>query len=73
MGPGRLRQILDGDGDLLIALDEQDVAGLERSPERFRVGGCERLVAARFRLKNARQPLAGAIKRIVDKTHARRC
>src|SRR6185312_15299419 len=45
--PGRLREILDDAGDVVVAFDEKDVAGLERCTQRPGVARRERLVADR--------------------------
>jgi hypothetical protein len=43
--PGRLREVFDDAGNLVVALDQQHVAGPERSGQRGRVARRERLIA----------------------------
>jgi hypothetical protein len=58
MAPGRLGEILDGGGNLAVALDEQDIARLQRAVERFGIGRSVGPVAGGFRLKTVRHPAA---------------
>ena len=45
MRPGRLREILDDAGDLVVAFDQQHVAGAERRRQCGRIARRKRLVA----------------------------
>jgi putative transposase len=45
MGPGGLREVLDDAGDVVVALDQQHVAGPKRGAQRVRVARRERFVA----------------------------
>ena len=47
MRPGRLRQVLDDAGNVVVAFDEDHVAGLERCEQRRGIGRREGLVALR--------------------------
>ena len=53
MRPGRLREILDDAGDVVVAFDQQHVAGLERGAQRLRIARREGLVALRRLLQIA--------------------
>jgi hypothetical protein len=56
MRPGRLGEVFDRRRDLLVAFDQQDVAGLQRAAQRLRVGGRIGFVAGGFVLQPGRQP-----------------
>ncbi len=45
MRPGRLRQILDDAGNVVVAFDQKHVAALERMTQRIRIARRERLIA----------------------------
>ena len=65
MRPGRLGQIFDHRRDLLVALDQQDVAGLKRAAQRVGVGRRVGLVAGGFVLQPAGKPAAKAVEKRV--------
>src|SRR5579871_6186124 len=59
--PGRLGQILDDAGDAVVALDQQDVAGLDNVVQVTWVARRERLIAGHFLLKIGSDPLADSV------------
>ena len=61
MRPGGLREIFDDAGNPVVALDQQDVAGLDNAAQMLRVARRERLIARHFLLKVARDQLADGI------------
>ena len=70
MRPCGLGEIFDCNCDFLIALDEQNVTGLERAFERFGIGRRKGPVAAGFLLQDPGEPVTDAIEGIIDKRHA---
>ena len=61
MRPGGLRQVFDDAGNPVVALDQQDVAGLDDAAQMFRIARRERLIARHLLLKVARDQLADGI------------
>jgi PAS domain-containing protein len=59
--PRRLREILDDAGDVVVALDQQDVTGLERGAQRIRSARRERLIAGRLLLQVTGKDLPEAL------------
>jgi hypothetical protein len=47
MGPGGLGEVLDDAGNVVVAFDQEYVAGLERAGESVGIAGGERFVSAR--------------------------
>jgi hypothetical protein len=66
--PGGLREVFDDAGDAVVALDEQDIAGLDDTAQMFGVAGGERLIARDFLLQVARNQLADSVEHYAHQT-----
>jgi hypothetical protein len=63
--PGRLGEILDDAGDVVVAFDQKHVPGLERLPQRLGIARRERLEAAHRLLQVTGDQPAHAVKQSV--------
>lgn len=70
MRPGRLREVFDRGRQLLMALDKQDIGGLESPAKRLCIGWTEWLIAADRRLEPFGDAAADRIQNCVDEGHA---
>ena len=70
MRPGRLREIFDDAGNVVAALDQQDIAGLDAGAQRRGIRRRERLVAIGRLLQIAGDQAADAIE---NPCHAAEC